>query len=119
MRELTANSKALLVALLEHEEGADPVAAQYGMTANDIGRAMGFRDGGTGGRGMGGRGRGHRVFGPAQKIIPTLNGLRGRDLIDFGPRRDGRSGTAYSLTVEGHLEAHRQRDAGVKAKVPR
>jgi hypothetical protein len=115
--DLTANSKALLVALLEHEEQDDSVAALFGLPPNDIARAMGFRNGGHGGRGQGGRGKGHRVFGPAQKIIPTLNGLRGRGLIDFGERRDGLSGSAYSLSADGRGEALRLREAGVKAKV--
>lgn len=55
----------------------------------------------SGGRGQGGRGRGHRVFGPAQRIIFPLNRLRELGLIDFAPREDGKSGTAYYITTAG------------------
>lgn len=47
------------------------------------------------------RGRSARVFSPAQKIIGPLTGLRGRGLVGTAARRDGLSGTAYVLTVEG------------------
>lgn len=116
--DLTPNTKAMLVALLDHEDGEDAVAAFHGLTPNVLAMAMGFSAGDVqGGRGQGGRGSGHRSFGPAQKIIPTLNGARARGLIDFGPRRDRQSGTAYSLTADGRVEARKLREAGVKAVV--
>jgi hypothetical protein len=37
---------------------------------------------------------------PAQHVIGSLNGLGRRGLITFARRRDGLSGTAYSLTRE-------------------
>jgi hypothetical protein len=66
-------------------------------TPATIAREAGF-DKVVGGRGEGGRGRGHRVFNPAQRIIPALTGLRRRGMIRDTRRRDGMSGVAYDFT---------------------
>lgn len=71
-----------------------------GMTGNAIGSALGF-DGAWGGRGQRGRGRGSRRFGPAQRVIFSLNRLRDLGLVATGPRTDGLSGGAYYITEAG------------------
>lgn len=104
MRPLAERQQKVLLILLAHEGQDDAVKAAYGMTPNDIGAELSLPAVEGGGSGSG-RGSGHRVFGPAQRVISSLNGLRSRGLVDLGPRRDGRSGTAYSLTVDGRVEA--------------
>jgi len=74
-------------------------ASTSSLTGNEIGYACGFSSGGrtksvhTTHAG--------KVQGPAQRVIGALNALRKRDLIGLSSRRDGRSGTAYSLTQKG------------------
>lgn len=89
-RPLTRLSLSVLYAMRELGDDRTP---------NEIGAQAGAKPVTGGGRP--GRGRGHRTFGNAQQIIPVLTSLRKRGLIEFGYRRDGRSGTAYSLTAAG------------------
>lgn len=109
-RPLTERQEAILLAMLKHERQADAVAASYGMTANDIGGALGL-PAVQGGRGAGGRGSGHRTFGPAQRVIRSLNGLGTRKLVEGARRRDGRSGSAYALTEAGMERAVKLKEA--------
>lgn len=74
--------------------------AEWGLTPNGIGAALGF-DGDWGGKGGRGRGRGARRFGPAQRVIFSLNRLRELGLVDICPRPDGLSGNAYYITPAG------------------
>ena len=78
-------------------------------TPNQIGYQAGAKRVEGSGRGNG-RGSGHRVFGPAQQIIPTLTSLRKRGLIGLTSRPDGWSGTAYYLTDAGERSLYRRLD---------
>jgi hypothetical protein len=72
------------------------------MTPNEIGSEVaGHLPPVTAAGHMSGRGSGHRIFGPAQRVIFTLNRLRELGYVDFMGRPDGRSGTAYFITPEG------------------
>jgi len=94
-RPLTEPQARVLVALHNHER----TEHNYGMAPARIGLAIGA-DAITGG-GHPGVGRGHRVFSPAQQIIPVLTGLRRRGLIVMAERRNEPWGVAYRLTIEG------------------
>lgn len=63
------------------------------LTGNQIGSACGLRSLHST--------RNGKFHGPAQRVIGALNALRKRELIGFGTRPDGRSGTAYALTPKG------------------
>ena len=77
------------------------VRANKPLTGNQIGIACGFRAGYNERTKSVYTTHAGKVQGPAQRVIGALNALRRRDLIDFGSRPDGLSGTAYSLTPKG------------------
>lgn len=71
--------------------------AEWPMTGNQLGRAIGYRLGQDPGK----HSHNGRAMGPAQRVIGSLTALRSRGLVDFGSRPDGLSGTAYSITKAG------------------
>jgi hypothetical protein len=99
-RPLTERQEQVLMALLDAKHG--PTAHyHYPMPPNDIACAIGLN-----------ANRARRAsttwsgsMGPAQRVIGSLTGLRGRELIANRGRPDGLSGTAYALTDSGERRA--------------
>lgn len=81
---------------------------EYPATANVIAYEIGFTRGQEGDHK---HARDGRRMAPAQRVIFSLTALRRLGLVDFGPRRDGLSGTAYRLTPEGEREDRGRRAA--------
>lgn len=48
---------------------------------------------------------------PAQRVIGTVIGLNRRGLVTFSARRDGLTGTAYTLTDAGRQTARELKEA--------
>lgn len=96
-RPLSDLQRRVLLVLLDAEE-RDSLAV---LTPNEIGGRLDLKPVEGGGSGAKGRGAGHRVFGPAQRIISPLNGLRGRGLVGLSFVLD----YGYSLTAEGKRTA--------------
>lgn len=100
-RPLTERQEHLLVTLLDLRAGRIEQRG-YPPTPNELAMAMGIER--TARRA---RGPWSGLMAPAQHIIGTLNGLRGRGLVGTAGRRDRKSGTAYALTDAG-LERARE-----------
>lgn len=72
----------------------------HGATANQIAQECGYQPHDAR-EGRSGRGEGSRVMSPAVHVTPQIAALRNRGLVDWAPRRDGRSGTAVGLSADG------------------
>ena len=93
MPELTERMKEVLRAFDIKGDYVEP------MTPNEIGRACGFYHGHIPGRSR--CAHNGRVMGPAQRVIFAITALKNRGLLRMTNRRDGLSGTAYTLTRRG------------------
>lgn len=89
-RPLTERQEKLLVVLLD---------AGHALTGNEMGYALNLPPARRA------RGPWSGFMGPAQRVIGSVRGLDGRGLVALGRRRDGRSGTAYTLTPAGRRKA--------------
>lgn len=101
---LSPKMREVLVAMFYGQDNL----GYYGMTGNEIGSAVGHRQGDVKSHTGGAKKySGVRSMGAAQKVIPVLIALDRRGLIRMATRQDGRAGTAYRLTDSGEKEARK------------